>query len=144
MINFMLFFVVFFLFSWIYSCLPVNKQMLALSATYPESLAQHLTAYMRNPTFVRLNSNDPALLGKYTTSWICCQIISYHYASPSFGGDYWFFSCHNFSGIRQYYKRVPHHPLTSKQFENKVKETLKLLSSIQFSQCLIFSNYQSR
>jgi hypothetical protein len=41
--------------------------MVALSATYPEYLANHLTAYMRNPTFVRLNVLDPALLGK---SWI--------------------------------------------------------------------------
>ena len=54
-----------FHFSWIYSSLPENKQMLALSATYPEVLAQHLTAYMRNPTFVRMNSSDPALLGLY-------------------------------------------------------------------------------
>ena len=49
--------------SWIYSSLPVNKQMLALSATYPEALAQQLTDYMRNPTFIRLNVTDPALLG---------------------------------------------------------------------------------
>ena len=46
-----------------YSSLPENKQILALSATYPEVLAQHLTAYMRNPTFVRMNASDPALLG---------------------------------------------------------------------------------
>ncbi|XP_006628430.2 probable ATP-dependent RNA helicase DDX20 [Lepisosteus oculatus] len=49
--------------NWIYSSLPVNKQMLALSATYPESLAQHLKQYMRDPTFVRLNPMDPALIG---------------------------------------------------------------------------------
>ncbi|KAK1152623.1 putative ATP-dependent RNA helicase DDX20 [Acipenser oxyrinchus oxyrinchus] len=49
--------------NWIYSSLPVNKQMLALSATYPEALAQHLARYMRDPTFVRLNPSDPGLLG---------------------------------------------------------------------------------
>ncbi|XP_061668014.1 probable ATP-dependent RNA helicase DDX20 [Syngnathoides biaculeatus] len=49
--------------NWIYSSLPVNKQMLALSATYPESLAQHLTHYMRDPTFVRLNPRDMELKG---------------------------------------------------------------------------------
>ncbi|XP_061113136.1 probable ATP-dependent RNA helicase DDX20 [Conger conger] len=49
--------------NWIYSSLPVNKQMLALSATYPESMAQHLTRYMREPTFVRLNPADPGLIG---------------------------------------------------------------------------------
>ncbi|NP_001116795.1 probable ATP-dependent RNA helicase DDX20 [Danio rerio] len=49
--------------NWIYSSLPANKQMLALSATYPESLAQQLSRYMREPTFVRLNPTDPGLLG---------------------------------------------------------------------------------
>ncbi|NXQ52346.1 DDX20 helicase, partial [Anthoscopus minutus] len=49
--------------NWIYSSLPVNKQMLAVSATYPESLAAALTRYMREPTFVRLNPMDPSLLG---------------------------------------------------------------------------------
>ncbi|XP_063306884.1 probable ATP-dependent RNA helicase DDX20 [Pelobates fuscus] len=49
--------------NWIYSSLPANKQMLAVSATYPESLAKALTRYMREPTFVRLNVSDPSLLG---------------------------------------------------------------------------------
>nr|XP_057941744.1 probable ATP-dependent RNA helicase DDX20 [Doryrhamphus excisus] len=49
--------------NWIFSSLPVNKQMLALSATYPESLAQHLTHYMREPTFVRLNPREMGLKG---------------------------------------------------------------------------------
>ncbi|XP_059188765.1 probable ATP-dependent RNA helicase DDX20 [Centropristis striata] len=49
--------------NWIFSSLPVNKQMLALSATYPECLAQHLTRYMREPTFVRLNPSDLGLKG---------------------------------------------------------------------------------
>uniref|UniRef100_A0AAY4B9H9 RNA helicase n=1 Tax=Denticeps clupeoides TaxID=299321 RepID=A0AAY4B9H9_9TELE len=49
--------------NWIFSSLPVNKQMLALSATYPESLARHLAHYMREPTFVRLNPTDPGLIG---------------------------------------------------------------------------------
>ncbi|XP_067268736.1 probable ATP-dependent RNA helicase DDX20 [Pseudorasbora parva] len=49
--------------NWIFSSLPANKQMLALSATYPESLAQNLSRYMREPTFVRLNPTDPGLLG---------------------------------------------------------------------------------
>ncbi|NXE74156.1 DDX20 helicase, partial [Cochlearius cochlearius] len=49
--------------NWIYSSLPANKQMLAVSATYPESLANALTRYMREPTFVRLNPTDPGLIG---------------------------------------------------------------------------------
>ncbi|KAI4549174.1 hypothetical protein MG293_001504 [Ovis ammon polii] len=49
--------------NWIYSSLPASKQMLAVSATYPEFLANALTKYMREPTFVRLNSSDPSLIG---------------------------------------------------------------------------------
>ncbi|XP_020033127.2 probable ATP-dependent RNA helicase DDX20 isoform X1 [Castor canadensis] len=49
--------------NWIYSSLPASKQMLAVSATYPEFLANALTRYMRDPTFVRLNSSDPSLIG---------------------------------------------------------------------------------
>ena len=48
---------------WIYKQLPASKQMLTLSATYPESLAQHVTKFMESAVFVRLNSDDPALLG---------------------------------------------------------------------------------
>lgn len=47
----------------IYSILPINKQMVAASATYPEELAQFVTKYMQDPTFVRLNPKDMALLG---------------------------------------------------------------------------------
>ncbi|XP_067936860.1 probable ATP-dependent RNA helicase DDX20 [Watersipora subatra] len=49
--------------NWIYSGLPESKQMIAASATYKEEVVQHLCNYMHNPTFVRLNSNDPVLLG---------------------------------------------------------------------------------
>ncbi|XP_066479870.1 probable ATP-dependent RNA helicase DDX20 [Tiliqua scincoides] len=49
--------------NWIYSSLPANKQMLAVSATYPESLANTLCRYMRDPTFIQLNPTDPSLIG---------------------------------------------------------------------------------
>ncbi|KAL5013158.1 hypothetical protein ScPMuIL_007428 [Solemya velum] len=95
--------------NWIYSSLPDNKQMLALSATYPEYLARHLTMYMRNPTFLRLNVTDPALLG-----------------------------------IKQYFLCVPYHPLPNKTFDEKIRVVTHLLSSVNFHQCLVFSNLQTR
>ena len=51
-------------YSWIYSTLPSSKQVLALSATYPDHLAEQLKNYMKDPTFVRLNAADPALEGE--------------------------------------------------------------------------------
>ncbi|CAF0848694.1 unnamed protein product [Brachionus calyciflorus] len=47
----------------IFSKLPENKQILFLSATYPEYMASYATRYMRSPTFVRLNIVDPSLRG---------------------------------------------------------------------------------
>lgn len=95
--------------NWIFSSLPPNKQVMAFSATYPEYLAKHLTLYMREPTFVRLNANDPTL-----------------------------------QGIKQFYQVVSFHPLPHKTFEEKISRLLKLLSSVSFNQCLVFSNYQIR
>ncbi|GFS11000.1 eukaryotic initiation factor 4A [Elysia marginata] len=95
--------------NWIYSSLPENKQILALSATYPEYLADHLTRYMRNPTFVRLNAADPALLG-----------------------------------IKQYHVVVPNHPMPNIVFSAKTETVVKIISSVSFQQCLIFSNMQTR
>ncbi|GAB1598876.1 probable ATP-dependent RNA helicase ddx10 [Argonauta hians] len=94
--------------NWIYSVLPDNKQMLALSATYPEYLAKHLMHYMRNPTYIRLNTSHLALLG-----------------------------------IKQYYLKIPFHPLVHKAAEHSTKAAIKILSSVAFNQCLIFSNLQS-
>ena len=54
----------FIIYSWIYSTLPKNKQVLALSATYPEYLAKHLINYMNEPAHIRLDTERPALLGK--------------------------------------------------------------------------------
>ncbi|XP_031557944.1 probable ATP-dependent RNA helicase DDX20 [Actinia tenebrosa] len=95
--------------NWIFSTLPGNKQMMAFSATYPEYLANHLTRYMREPTFVRLNAADPTL-----------------------------------QGIKQFYHVVPFHQLPHKIFQEKVEHLLKLLSKVNFHQCLLFSNYQIR
>ena len=47
-------------------------------------------------------------------------------------------------GIRQYVKTVAFHPLTQVSFENKVNALVELLSSIDYNQCLVFSNYQMR
>ncbi|CAG5122131.1 unnamed protein product [Candidula unifasciata] len=94
--------------NWIYATLPQNKQILALSATYPEQLAHHLTSYMRNPTYVRLNTTDPALLG-----------------------------------IKQYHFVVPNHPMPNVVFASKIDAVVKILSSVSFQQCLIFSNLQT-
>ena len=71
-----------FVLSLIYSKLPVNKQMLCFSATYPSYMGPYVTRYMRSPTYVRLNIVDPSLRGMYVQtfyfSWlslICLLLI---------------------------------------------------------------------
>lgn len=48
--------------------------MLALSATYPESLAQHLSRYMIEPTYVRLNPSDMGLKGNMNKNLATCCV----------------------------------------------------------------------
>nr|CAD7460251.1 unnamed protein product [Timema tahoe] len=43
--------------------LPDNKQMIAASATYPNSLEKAVSCYMRTPTHVSPNYDGPVLLG---------------------------------------------------------------------------------
>jgi ATP-dependent RNA helicase DDX20 len=50
-------------YSYIFSVLPCNKQMIALSATYPDELAMFLGRYMRCPTHVSPGPEGPLLLG---------------------------------------------------------------------------------
>lgn len=54
--------------------------MLAVSATYPEFLANALTKYMREPTFVRLNSSDPSLIGVYGDADLPTLLVCWWYS----------------------------------------------------------------
>jgi len=43
--------------------MPLSKQVMAVSATYPEVLAGLVARYMKKPSFVRLGHQEPTLLG---------------------------------------------------------------------------------
>lgn len=47
-------------------------------------------------------------------------------------------------GIKQFVSVVPPHLSSMMQMKIKVKEVVRILSSIDFKQCLIFTNYQTR
>lgn len=135
--------------------------MLALSATYPESLAQHLTRYMREPTFVRLNPKDMGLKGEFDILsgkshdiYLKHNVLIFK-SCPSkrlntgFVPEMIFFphSCCLLSpppGLKQYYKLVHSHSLPHKVFEEKVQHLLELFSKIPFNQALVFSNLHTR
>ncbi|CAF5229398.1 unnamed protein product, partial [Rotaria magnacalcarata] len=90
--------------------MPLNKQVLLASATYPEHLIRFSERYMRDVTCIRLvDSQSPSLIG-----------------------------------IQQFYMLIPHHPLDSHLFEQKVLLLLRILPELKFRQCLIFSNLRMR
>lgn len=89
--------------------MPLNKQVLAVSATYPEVLANLVSRYMQKPSFVRLGHHQPTLLG-----------------------------------VKQFVFRVSYHPMAQQQAKNKFEILLKMLKVIEFGQCMIFTNLQTR
>jgi superfamily II DNA/RNA helicase len=93
----------------IFESLPQNKQTIAVSATMTSELASFLTQYMRTPVFVRLNADNPALIG-----------------------------------VKQFYTTTDYHHLNHMNFDNKIEPLIDILKNVSFSQCLVFSNYQTR
>ena len=89
--------------------MPLNKQVLAVSATYPEVLANLVSRYMRKPSFVRLGHRQPTLLG-----------------------------------VKQFVFRVAYHPMVQQQAKNKFEILMKMLKVVEFGQCMIFTNLQTR
>ena len=52
--------------------------------------------------------------------------------------------CPSPTGIKQYHVVVPHHPMPNVVFNAKTETVVKIISSVSFQQCLIFSNMQTR
>ncbi len=102
--------------SWIYSTLPKNKQVLALSATYPEYLSDHLSNYMNEPLHIRIKNETPTLIGKFSISEISIMEIKLNLI------DHLILDNFIFIGIEQYYHIVPHHHLSHIVFESKVSQ----------------------
>ena len=48
------------------------------------------------------------------------------------------------AGIRQYQRQVPGHALVQQVYSEKSRELMRILSAVDFKQCLVFSNYQMR
>ena len=56
--------------TWIFNQLPTHKQVIALSATYPNDLNNIVAKYMSSPQHIRLNPNQSnVLIGKLHKVW---------------------------------------------------------------------------
>lgn len=93
----------------IFHKLPIKKQVIASSATYPEQLDAFLARYMCCPTYISADVDGPLLLG-----------------------------------LRQYVNIVKAHANVVQQLKIKNERLNEILSKVSFTQCLIFTNYQTR
>lgn len=93
----------------IYRSLPLKKQIIATSATYPNNLEEFLKKYMQSPTYVGSENENQLLLG-----------------------------------LKHFIREVKPFYNVAQEIKFKNEELLNLLSNISFTQCIIFSNYQTR
>jgi len=92
----------------ILNMLPKSKQVIALSATYPDQLASLAERFMRSPQHIRPGQASQVL-----------------------------------SGVAQFLYQVQHCPATARQTAIKQAALLTILSSVPYTQCLVFSNYST-
>jgi len=92
----------------ILNMLPKSKQVIALSATYPEQLAVIAERFMRSPQHIRPGKASQVL-----------------------------------AGVAQFVLEVEHSPAAARQNAIKQAALLNILSSVSYTQCLVFSNYST-
>jgi len=92
----------------ILNMLPKSKQVIALSATYPDQLATLAERFMRSPQHIRPGQSSQVL-----------------------------------TGVAQFLYTVQHCPAQARQTTIKQAALLTILSSVPYTQVLVFSNYST-
>ena len=86
-----------------------------------------------NKQILTLSATYPSYMGAYATRYMRSPTyVRLNIVDPSL------------RGINQFYKVTPHSNLANVAFDNKVDELIRLISTIQFQQCIIFTNYQMK
>ena len=86
-----------------------------------------------NKQMIVLSATYPPYMATYVTRYMrSATFVRLNIVDPSL------------RGIKQFYKLIPYNELKNVEFDSKVNELIKLLSSIQFKQCIVFTNYQIR
>lgn len=93
----------------IFHKLPVKKQVIASSATYPDHLDTFLMRYMHCPSYISVDADGSLLLG-----------------------------------LKQFVSVVNHNANVVQQLKVKNQRLNEILSKTSFTQCLVFTNYQTR
>jgi ATP-dependent RNA helicase DDX20 len=106
----------------VFDFLPLRKQVVALSATYPRALADTLGQYMRDPVHVRLDSEAPSLRG----------VTQYYVVA---GTD---------TPIDPAAVTAPAVSVPRSVHMAKASALVDLLQQLTFRQCVVFCNLRSR
>ena len=103
--------------SWIISQLPPSKQIMVFSATYPNELDSFLSQYMESPTMIKLDGGDVQLVGikQYLT------VIDTDSSFRNLASD-----------------------KTERIFLAKLDRLEALLKRVNYSQAMIFCNFQEK
>ncbi|XP_034232199.1 DEAD-box ATP-dependent RNA helicase CshA-like [Thrips palmi] len=103
--------------------LPANKQTILCSATFLNPVRDYVVKHMKEPFWVTPEKATRLQPG---------NIEQQKFASTAL------------LGVTQFFKEVPNHPQIVRKLKYKLEEILDILSGHSFTQCMIFSNYQTR
>lgn len=103
--------------------LPTNKQTILCSATFLHPVKDYVMKHMKEPFWVTPEESTRLQPGNCEQQKSASTVLV---------------------GVTQYLKIVPNHPQIVRRLKYKLEEILDILSNYSFTQCIIFSNYQTR
>lgn len=116
--------------------LPENKQLVAFSATFDETLYDILQAHMNNPQKVVLTTDVPVLEGLCGYPPSCIRRLWLNHLLLTLGVQQYFLPV-NIEDVDSVLMQIH-------VYEQKSKAVVELLEKIPFYQCIIFLNHRGR
>lgn len=103
--------------------LPPNKQTILCSATFLHPVKNYVVKHMKEPFWVTPEEATRFQAGNIEQQKTVSNVLL---------------------GVTQFVKEVPNHSQIVKKLRYKLEEILDILTGVPFTQCMIFSNYQTR
>ena len=86
-----------------------------------------------NKQIISLSATYPSYMAAYATRYMrSSTFVRLNLIDPSL------------RGIKQYFKVTPYSDKVNVCFDNKIEVLIKVLSTIEFQQAIVFTNYQIR
>lgn len=103
--------------------LPASKQTILCSATFLQPVKEYVVKHMKEPFWVTPERASRLQPGNFDQQKSSQTVLL---------------------GVTQFFKEVPNHSQIVRKLKFKLEEILEILSGHSFTQCIIFSNYQTR